>query len=131
MKLISSITLSFIFMLQAIMPNVDIGCEFQKITEIYDHYQEHKAFDGDSFLDFVLEDYINNDGSLPEHKTNSNHQESPYHNAHQSCCSLFYFPTNQEPTLVVFDTTENMQYNHYKAFFSSAYLESLFQPPRV
>jgi hypothetical protein len=131
MKFITSIILSVIFVVQAIMPNADICCEFQKISAQYAHFQEHKTFDGESFLDFVLEDFINNNGKFQEHHQKSNQQESPYHNVHQSCCSLFYFPPNQDANIEFVDASENQQFDHYTSFFSSAYLESLFQPPRV
>ncbi|WP_308992077.1 hypothetical protein QLS71_017500 [Mariniflexile litorale] len=132
MKLITSISLSILFMFQAIMPNIDMGCEFQKIAAIYSHYQEHKTFDGDTFLDFVLEDYILNDGSSKEHHENSNHHEAPLHNSHQ-CCShvTFFFPQQSQFILEPFRHKENLKFDYYKVFLSSTYLDTLFQPPRV
>jgi len=118
-------------MFQAIMPNIDMGCEFQKIASIYAHYQEHKEFDGDSFLDFVLEDYINNDGSAKEHHENSNHHEAPIHNSHQCCHVTFFFNQQFHIALEAFNYSENLKFDNYRAFFSSTYLDTLFQPPQV
>ncbi len=131
MKLITAITLSFIFMIQAVMPNIDMGCDFQKVAAIYSHYQEHKAFDGDSFLDFVIEDYINGDGSAEEHHENSNHHEAPYQNSHQ-CSHIAYFIICQSQHFIEdFNCSENSRFDNYNAFFSSTYLDTLFQPPQA
>lgn len=131
MKLITSISLSMLFMLQAVMPSVDMGCKFQKIAAIYSHYQEHKNFDGDSFFEFIMEDYVLNDDSSKEHHEDSNHHEAPFHNSHQ-CSHIAYFITYQSQfVLENFNFSENTRFDYYNAFFSSAYLDTLFQPPRV
>lgn len=131
MKLITSISLSILFMFQAVMPNIDKGGEFQKIAEIYSHYKDHKVSFGDSFLDFVVTEYLNSDGSAEEHHENSNHHEAPSHNSHQ-CSHITYFITYQSQSFLQdFNYSENPRFDYYKAFFSSAYLDTLFQPPRA
>ena len=131
MKLITAISLSILFLFQAVMPNIDMGCEFQKIGAMYSHYQEHKEFDGDSFLDFILEDYILDDDSSKKHHENSNHHEAPIHSSHQ-CGHITYFLSCQSQfVLENFNFSENLRFDNYNAFFSSAYLDTLFQPPRV
>lgn len=118
-------------MFQAVFPNIDMGCEFQKIGEMYSHYQEHKEFDGDSFLDFILEDYVLDDDSSKEHHENSNHHQAPSHCSHQ-CSNITYFITCQSQfVLEDVNFSENIRFYNYKAFFSSTYLDTLFQPPQV
>lgn len=118
-------------MFQAVMPNIDMGCGFEKIAVMYSHYQEHKLYDGDSFLDFVLEDYILDNHSSKEHHENSNHHEAPIHSSHQ-CSHITYFITSQfQYVLEDFNYSENLRFDNYKVFFSSAYLDTLFQPPQV
>lgn len=118
-------------MLQAILPSIDMGCEFQKIAAIYSHYQEHKSFDGDSFFEFIMEDYVLGEEGSKEHHEDSNHQEAPLHNSHQ-CSHIAYFITYQSQfVLENFGFSENIRFDYYNAFFSSAYLDTLFQPPRV
>ena len=131
MNFITSISLSILFMFQAVMPNIDMGCEFEKITAIYSHYQEHKAFDGDSFLDFVIEDYINSDGNAKEHHENSNHHEAPYNNPHQCSHVTAFFTQQSQITLETFNYNENLKFDYYSAFFSSTHLDTLLQPPRA
>lgn len=123
--------MSILFMFQAAMPNIDLGCEFQKIAAVYSHYQEHKNFDGDSFFEFIMEDYVLDDDSSKEHHENSNHHEAPFHNSHQ-CSHITYFITCQSQfVLESFNFSEKLCFDNYNAFFSSAYLDTLFQPPRV
>jgi hypothetical protein len=125
MKLISSISLSILFMFQSVMSKVDMGCEFQKITLIYLHYKEHKAFDGDSFLDFLIEDYTNNNRIANEH------HEVPYHSSHQCSYLTFFFTQQSKDALEIFNYKENLKIYYYSAFFSSTNLDTLLEPPRV
>tara|TARA_R110001592_G_scaffold3510_5_gene19601 strand:- start:220 stop:576 length:357 start_codon:yes stop_codon:yes gene_type:complete len=118
-------------MFQAIMPNIDMGCEFQKIAAIYSHYQEHKTFDDDTLLDFVLEDYILNDGSSKEHHENSNHHEAPVQNSHQCSHVTCYFVQQSHFILESVNFKETLKFKYYIASLSSAYLDTLFQPPQV
>jgi hypothetical protein len=123
--------MSILFMFQAAMPNIDMGCEFQKIAAIYSHYQEHKTFDGDTLLDFVLEDYILNDGKAKAHHENSNHHEAPVQNSHQCCHVTFYFVQQSHIILERVNFKETLKFDYYNVSLSSAYLDTLFQPPRV
>ena len=131
MKLITSISLSILFMFQAVMPNIDMGCEFQKIAAIYSHYQEHRVFDGDTFLEFILEDYILNDGSSKEHHENSNHHEAPFHNSHQCSHVAFFFLQQSQFILEPLTYKGNLKFDDYKVSLTSTYLDTLFQPPQV
>jgi len=118
-------------MFQAAMPNIDMGCEFQKIAAIYSHYLEHKTFDGDTLLDFVLEDYILNDGNAEEHHENSNHHEVPVQNSHQCSHVTFYFVQQSHFILEPVNFKETLKFDYYKVSLSSTHLDTLIQPPRV
>ncbi len=131
MKLITSISLSIVFMFQAVMPSIDMGCEFQKIAAVYSHYQEHKNFDGDSFFEFIIEDFVLDDDSSKEHHENSNHHEAPIQNSHQCCHITFFILQQSQFNLEPVNFKETLKFDNYNAFFSSAYLDTLFQPPRV
>jgi hypothetical protein len=131
MKLITSISLSILFMVQAIMPNIDLGCEFEKIAAVYSHYQEHRIFDGDTLLDFVVKEYINNDGNAEKHHENTNHHDLPMQNSHQ-CSHLTFFLVQQSHFILEsFKFTKGIKFDFYKASLSSTYLDTLFQPPRI
>mgnify|MGYP003633407458 CR=1 FL=1 len=118
-------------MFQAVMPSIDMGCELQKIAAVYSHYQEHKNFDGDSFFEFIIEDFVLDDDSSKEHHGDSSHHELPVQNTHQ-CSHITFFITHQTNyVLEDFNFSENLCFDNYNAFFSSAYLDTLFQPPRA
>jgi hypothetical protein len=113
------------------MPSIGMGCEFQKIAAVYSHYQEHKNFDGDSFFEFIIKDYVLDDDNSKEHYDNSNHHEAPVHNSHQ-CSHIQYFITHQSQfVLEDYNFSENLRFDNYNAFFSLGYLDTLFQPPRI
>ncbi len=123
--------MSLVFLFQGIAANMEVCEQIEKISDFVSHYQEHKNFNGDSFFEFVYEDYItyshNNDG----HHQDSDHENLPDHTSHQ-CCHHFVFFTSIETSLINrFTTEEQNHFNFYTFNINSRYLESLFQPPKV
>tara|TARA_R110002073_G_scaffold279026_1_gene443044 strand:+ start:309894 stop:310250 length:357 start_codon:yes stop_codon:yes gene_type:complete len=118
-------------MLQAIIPKLDMCCEFQKMAALYGHYKEHKALDGDSVLDFIVEDYFNSADDAENHHKNSKQKENPVHKVNQPCCAPIVFLPKQETSILVINTTKNSNFDLYNSSFYSAHLATLFQPPRV
>ena len=131
MKLITSISMSILFMFQVAMPNIDLGCEFQKIAAVYSHYQEHKTFDGDTLLDFVIKEYINNDGNAEKHHENSNHHDVPVQNSHQCSHVTFFFVQQSQFVIEPVNFKNIIKFDYYKVSHTSTYLDTLFQPPRI
>ncbi len=131
MKLLVSISMSFLFLFQGIAANMEVCEQIEELSHFVAHYQEHKEVDGYSFLEYVYEDYVDTDGTPEDHHQDSDHDNNPVHNSHQ-CCQHFVFFASIQPALIndVSFEAQN-QFNHYTFQLNSRYLESLFQPPRV
>lgn len=122
--------MSFLFLLQGMAANMEVCEQIEKFSDFIAHYQEHKSFDGDSFLEFVYEDYIVDNHDADGHH-NSDEDNTPMHSSHQ-CCQHFVFFTSFEQTLLnAFHYEEHSQFNYYTSNIDTRYLESLFQPPKV
>lgn len=131
MKIIVSISMSILFFFQGISIDMDFCGPIKEISNIITHYQDHKVY-GDSFLEYVVEDYVDNDAKNEEHHHNPDNDNTPIH-SHQQCCHpLVLMIENNNLALtnqLKFEGKE--QFNLHKVNFTSRYLESLFQPPKV
>ena len=131
MKIFFSISMSLLFFFQGISIDMDFCGPIKEISNIITHYQVHKVY-GDSFLEYVVEDYVDNDAKNEEHHHNPDNDNTPIH-SHQQCCHpLVLMIENNNLALtnqLRFEGKE--QFNLHKVNFTSRYLESLFQPPKV
>tara|TARA_Y100001001_G_C7791951_1_gene232962 strand:- start:123 stop:494 length:372 start_codon:yes stop_codon:yes gene_type:complete len=123
--------MSFLSFFQGISIDMDFCGPIKEISNIITHYQDHKVY-GDSFLEYVVEDYVDNDAKNEEHHHNPDNDNTPIH-SHQQCCHpLVLMIENNNLALtnqLKFEGKE--QFNLHKVNFTSRYLESLFQPPKV
>ncbi|APQ19208.1 hypothetical protein A9200_10525 [Maribacter hydrothermalis] len=123
--------MSFLFLFQGISLDMDFCGPIKEISSIINHFQEHKIY-GDSFIEYVVEDYLDNDAKNEEHHHNPDNDNTPIH-SHQQCCHpLVLMIENNNLALtnqLKFEGKE--QFNLHKVNFTSRYLESLFQPPKV
>ena len=123
--------MSLLFFFQGISIDMDFCGPIKEISNIITHYQVHKVY-GDSFLEYVVEDYVDNDAKNEEHHHNPDNDNTPIH-SHQQCCHpLVLMIENNNLALtnqLRFEGKE--QFNLHKVNFTSRYLESLFQPPKV
>lgn len=130
MKLFFSISMSILFFFQGISIDMDFCGPIKEISNIIAHYQDHKIY-GDTFLEYVVEDYIDNDAKNEGHHNNPD-ENTPVHSHHQCCHPLVLIISNNNSVLInrlKFEGKE--QCNLYTVNFNSRYLESLFQPPKV
>lgn len=131
MKIFFSISMSILFFFQGISLDMDFCGPIKDISNIITHYQNHKVF-GDSFLDYVVEDYIDNDAKNEGHHNNPDKENTPVHSHNQCCHPLVLFIANNNSALINRLKFEDKEpFNLYTVNFYSRYLESLFQPPRV
>lgn len=131
MKVFISISMSILFFFQGISVDMDFCGPIKEISSIITHYQDHKVY-GDSFLEYVVEDYIDNDAKNEGHHNNSDKENIPVHSHHQCCHPLVLFIANNNIAQINRLKFENKeQVNLYMVDFNSRYLESLFQPPQV
>ena len=131
MKLLTSISMSFIFLLQGMALDMDLCEQIEKVSHFINHYQDHKNFDGDSFFEYVVDEYFSDDHGGKEHHKNSNQGQSPAHSNHQCCHPLVFIAPSNLVTLSPLKIKENVQISTYTNEFNSRFLESLFQPPRA
>jgi hypothetical protein len=123
--------MSLLFFFQGISIDMDFCGPIKEISSIITHYQDHKVY-GDSFLEYVVEDYIDNDAKDKGHHNNPDKENIPVHSHHQCCHPLLLFiANNNTPLTNRLKFKDKKQSNLYKINFSSRYLESLFHPPQL
>ena len=131
MKIFFSISMSFLSFFQGISIDMDFCGPIKEISNIITHYQDHKVY-GDSFLEYVVEDYVDNDAKNEEHHHNPDNDNTPIHSHHQCCHPLVLIIANNNSALTnQLKLEDKKQFNFHKVNFTSRYLESLFQPPKV
>ena len=109
---------------------MDFCEQIHKASDFIFHYQDHKNFDGDSFVEYAFEELFgeNHDNSTHHNDSNQNH---PTHTNNQCCHALIFITPNYKFTVKTPNLEEQKQANGTTSHFSSRYLDSLFQPPRV
>ena len=122
---------SFLFLIQGIAPNLDIGCEVQKLPNLFEHYEEHKRCNGGSFWQFLIDDYLNVDGGSREHRDDSNHNNLPFNGNHKCCHPSAFYASDENFQLVVFEFASQNKFGYYAPSFSSEYLDTPFHPPKA
>jgi len=123
--------MSLLFLFQGISIDMDFCGPIKEISNIIAHFQDHKTY-GDSFLEYVVEDYIDNDATNEGHHNKPDKENVPVHSHHQCCHPLLLFIANNNTALTNrLKFEDKKHFNIYKVNFSSRYLESLFQPPKV
>ena len=131
MRILFSISMSLLFFFQGISLDMDFCGPIKEISSIVTHFKDHKVY-GDSFLEYVVEDYIDNDAKNEEHHHNPDKENAPLHSHHQCCHPLVLIVANNNSTLANrLKFGEKKQFNLHKVNCTSRYLESLFQPPKV
>lgn len=131
MNIFTSISLTFLFLLQGFGLTLDLCCELPKISNLLEHYEEHNETFGDSFMEFIAEDYFTFDGSKKHHE-DSNHEELPFQGNHHCCAhSLVYYSLNTEFEISPEIVESKPQYSFYNSEFFSEFLDSPLQPPQA
>lgn len=131
MNLIASISFAFLFLIQGLTPGMDLCCELQKLPNLFEHYEEHKACNDDSFLKFLVNDYLNFDGNSQGHHDNSDHEDLPFHSNHKCSCTSAFYASDQLFSLAVFEFSPQIKFGYYISFHPSEFPDTPFQPPKV
>ncbi|MDO6601500.1 hypothetical protein [Arenibacter palladensis] len=123
--------MSFIFLLQGVAMDMDLCEQIEKISHFVDHYQDHREYDGDSFFEYVVEDYFNTDGDKEGHHTGSEEDKIPSH-THNQCCHPIVFVAPANSVAIKSIRFENsIEFGQYPFHFNSRFLDSLYQPPKA
>jgi hypothetical protein len=131
MKPFSAIVFSLLFLVQAFAPNGDLCCELQKIPALLSHYAEHKAYDGDSFYQFLAEDFFNEGHDLAGQHDTKEHEEMPFHGNHQCAHTPIYIPNDTSIELSEVSIEQPILYHPLHLQFCSEFVYSPFQPPKA
>lgn len=116
--------------MQVISPNMDICCELQKLPAVFAHFQEHKAVDGDNFLQFVYEDLFNAQGTEDGHHEGDDHEDLPFNGNHHCSHAPVAFVTFQLDDLTILAFNQDAKYGTFHFFALQGYIDSPFQPPK-
>lgn len=132
MKSIFSISLGFLFLVKGLAPGMDLSCELQKLPNLFTHYEEHKACNDNSFLIFLVDDYLDfvGDSEQPHHD-DTDHKDLPFHGNHQCCHASIFYAFDEHFSITAFEYAMRAEFAFYKQSHSSEFLDSLLQPPKV
>ncbi len=121
----------FLFLFQGVNVRMSFHESLEKVSDFISHYQVHKAYDDDSFLQYAVEELFDHPSDSESHHKETHDNETPAH-SHQQIfqVSVFVAPSNSL-TINSVAIEQMKQYSHYSFQFNSRSLESLFQPPRV
>ena len=132
MNSFASISFIFIFLVKGMFPGIDLGCELQKLPNLLDHYQEHKTCNDNSFLIFLVNDYINLAGDAEQpHHDDTDHEELPFHGNHQCCHASTFYASDGHFSITAFEYAFQAEFDSYKPPHSSEFLDSPLRPPQV
>jgi hypothetical protein len=109
--------------------SLDVCCEIQKFPNLLAHFAEHKALDGDSVFEFVVEDYIDH-GSGSNHHDENSHEDLPFHGNHTCSHAPIYFSSAPSFLVIHSDAEKTEARSFYRIHFISPALGHLFQPPQ-
>ncbi|UXP31589.1 hypothetical protein N6H18_14650 [Reichenbachiella agarivorans] len=131
MKFIAGISLTCLFLIQALVPSMDICCELEKLPALMEHYRAHQSLDGDSFVEFVAEDYFNGDGTAQGHHEDDEHEDLPFQGDHQCHHAPFLCTVNGPIFLSTVRVPHIIEYRDFSTSLISEFSDSPFQPPKA
>jgi hypothetical protein len=131
MKVTTSILMAILFLIQGMNVNMNVCEQIEKISAFIAHYQDHKEYDGDSFYEYVVEDYFNDEGDKEGHHKGSDQDKIPSHTHHQCCHPVVFIAPSNLVVIKAIGFESSTKFDHFSFHFNSRFLESLFQPPRV
>jgi len=122
--------LTIYYSLLAFFPHIH-QCELREITALYEHYLEHLEADGDSFLEFIYEDFLSDVGDK-EHHNKQPISDMPIHNhsTQSHCCNFIPLAINGYE-LSKPQSESSQDFGSYSFNYSFLFLNSIFQPPRI
>lgn len=123
--------MSHIFLFQGMTLDMDMCQQFEKLSNFVSHYQDHKDFDGDSFYEYVFEEFFSGDHDEKEHPNSSNQNQSPSHSQHQCCHPLVFIAPTNSLVLTFMKFEGKISSSSMTSKFNSRFLETPFQPPKI
>lgn len=120
-----------LFLIKGLIPSLDLCCELQKVPKLMEHFDEHRTCNDDSFIKFLLNEYIAGEADSRGHHDEADHENLPFNGSHQ-CCQLSVF-VKSDPffSLEEFEFTLLNEYGFRSHFYASEIIDSLFEPPKA
>ena len=125
-----SISFAFLFLIKGIIPSVDLSCELKKLPNLFEHYQEHKACNNGSFLNFLVNDFFHG-GTLGQDHDDSEHDNLPLHGNHNCCHPSTFYANAQQFSIAVYSSNGLQSFAFYYNSFSSLFPDFPSQPPQA
>ncbi|MBN7816875.1 hypothetical protein [Algoriphagus pacificus] len=130
MKRLGNNSFIVLLLLGMLSMNLDLCCQIEKVPFLISHFEEHKALDGDTIIEFFIEDYIDH-GSGENHHNEKGHEKLPFHGSHTCSHAPIYFSTINDFILPQSFSFLGELESYYNFHFTSPVLDELFQPPRI
>ncbi len=127
----ASILFAFLFLSQAMVPNMNLFCELEKLPNLFEHFEEHEQQDGISLLDFLDFHYGSGQQSPAHHHNDEHDDQLPFHGNHQCCHTFVVFTAEQQLLLTALKLSTKIKFGQYSFSTASEYLETFFQPPKA
>ena len=131
MNLVASLSFAFLFLVKGLIPGMDFCCEIEKLPNLLEHYEEHKSCNEDSFLTFLVDDYLNYGADSKDHHDTTDHEDLPFHGNHKCCCTSAFYASYQSFSLAIFEFPAENRFGRYLSFNPSGFPNTRFQPPKV
>lgn len=110
---------------------MDLCCEIQKIPKLVEHFEAHKSCNDDSFVEFLVRDYIGTENDLHGDHDKSDHDDLPFNGTHQ-CCPISVFDKSEAIySLEACELKMTTSYGFRSYFYSLEITDSPFQPPKA
>lgn len=131
-KLITTAFLSFIFLVQPLVPGMDWCGDLLSIPNLVEHYNEQAEDTGISFLSF-MDHHYGDKGIFQSHHKDEHDGKLPFQGSHcHSCCHTIVYIDTSYFKIDSFKILKGQtQPIFYQPSFSSASLGSVFHPPIV
>ena len=131
MKKKAALLMSFMFLFQGMARDMDLCEQIELVSNFISHYQDHAKVHGDTFFEYVAEDYLSSESDNGEHHPGSDNHQSPAHSTHQCCHPLVFITATNLFTLRILKSDIKQKFDIYTFQINSRFQESLFQPPQV
>lgn len=128
MKLLSSLSLSLIFLFQSLGPGMDWCCELPKLDNLVQHFEELHEEEQVSFVDFITDHYGK---EIIDHK-DEHDEELPFQENHSCCHASMVIDNIPNISYQIYMEIENHSAPGFYDFnLDSGISVSVFQPPRI
>ncbi len=128
MKDFLAFSLASILAVQILLPGMDVR-ELEKLPDLIQHYQEHKAENPSiNFLSFLKLHYTNANHHEQDHER---HHELPFTNHHTGHSPFVVFTITTFETSFQKITESEVRYSLYTEPSSKNITFSIWQPPKV